>query len=262
MGYLNYLFWRVVFNIKYPASFLARLHKFIFCRGLRLTDREPSISPKVSIVIVTYGALEYIKKCLYSLNKFKPKNAEIIVFDNCSDQLTKKFLAAELAEGRIDKLKLSDLNLFFVKGNNEAVKLASNDSEYLVLLNSDVEIVDRRWFSTLLEITPKHGISAYGEVNYPYPRPDGWCFMVDRVTFQDLGGLDECFQMDWGITEFTARVMDRKIPVQVITNSDLAIVHFGGKSRKSSAMPFNSLSDEQVVKMFSGKRVSFFRLLP
>lgn len=256
------LAWRVTFNLKNPASLAARIKWMVFPKQIKLSTLANRERGKISILVITFNSLDYIKKCLTSLNNFRPQNTEVIVYDNNSDDATTNYLQRELAAGRIDKLHLSPINHYFVKGNNEAAKLAADDSEYYLLLNSDTEILDARWLDCLLQITPTSGISALGHVSYPFPRPDGWCFMVDAKTFKDLGGLDEYYQMNWGITDFTSRVLGKNLPVRTIINPDQLIVHYGGKSygTKQRAEKFNLMTSDQVIKAFAQKQQQFFKI--
>ena len=50
--------------------------------------------PLVSILISTYGQVDYTKRCLHSLEATIPKEiqSEILVIDDCSDDETPEFL--------------------------------------------------------------------------------------------------------------------------------------------------------------------------
>ena len=47
---------------------------------------------KVTIVIVTFNAYEYVKKCLESVLLYTNKKHQIVVVDNNSDSLTRNYL--------------------------------------------------------------------------------------------------------------------------------------------------------------------------
>lgn len=94
---------------------------------------------KCSILIITYNAIEYTKKCLDLLLKDDlDDDIEIILFDNKSsdgvDQFIKKF-----EERKNVKVILNEKNLGFALGNNTAANFATG--EYLFLLNPDTEIL-------------------------------------------------------------------------------------------------------------------------
>lgn len=131
---------------------------------------------KVSILMLTYNAPKYVKESILTL-KENTKNIdyELIVLDNHSKFMTRRLLKKLEKKGLMDKLILSDKNLLFAKGNNVAFEAAS-DSEYILLLNSDVKINSSNWLETLLKIHPKEGgISAFGAVDSEPIRADGYC---------------------------------------------------------------------------------------
>jgi GT2 family glycosyltransferase len=96
---------------------------------------------KISIIIVTWNTSEITKKCVDTINKFIP-NQEIIVVDNGSQDDTVKILKT------INNVKIIEnhANLGFAKANNIGLKSASSD--YVVFMNSDIELLD----SSLLEM--------------------------------------------------------------------------------------------------------------
>ncbi|MDD5618337.1 MAG: glycosyltransferase family 2 protein [Candidatus Omnitrophica bacterium] len=101
--------------------------------------------PKVSIVIPVKDALEYLCKCLISLNKYT-ENYELILIDNNSNAETKSFL---------DSLDWFDFILIKNKENrgyayacNQGIKVASSD--YICFLNSDT-ILSENWLGKLMK---------------------------------------------------------------------------------------------------------------
>ena len=119
----------------------------------------------VSILMLTHNAPRYVRKTLVSLKKHtKNVEYELIVLDNGSKRITKRLLEHYKKRGFIDKLVLSEENLLFAKGNNKAFQYAK-DSDYILLLNSDIKIKSDSWLKTLIDIQPENGgISAYGSL--------------------------------------------------------------------------------------------------
>lgn len=102
-------------------------------------------SNKLSIIIVSWNARDYLIKCLESLAQgLLGVPAEVIVVDNFSSDGS-----ADAVEKFSPKVNLvrNDQNYGFAKANNMGIKLSSG--EYLCLLNSDV-IVGKNCFSQLL----------------------------------------------------------------------------------------------------------------
>ncbi len=189
------------------------------------------VSPKVSILILTYNAPEYVYKTLKSLRKTDYDNYEIIVFDNNSRIFTKLLNLYALKKNWMNRLIFSPKNILFSPGNNEVFKNISEDSKYTLLLNSDIEIKDKNWLKKLIEIH-KYGATSYGVcVNEPI-RADGYCFLVDTELYRKYK-LDEDFEWWWGLTKFQAEILEKEhCEIKAVRNHNNIIVHFGGGSRK------------------------------
>lgn len=113
--------------------------------GKMLTVREYLKHPKVSIVVLVKDALEYVKKCLKSLNAYT-NNFELIIVDNGSNKETKKFI------NNLDWfdyiLITNKENKGFSYGNNQAIKIAKYD--YICFLNSDT-LLTPNWLGKLMK---------------------------------------------------------------------------------------------------------------
>lgn len=90
---------------------------------------------RVAVVILNWNGVEFLKKFLPSVIAHSSDDADIIVADNASTDLSVAFLEAEFPQIRIIKNKS---NGGFAKGYNDA--LEQLDYEYYVLLNSDIEV--------------------------------------------------------------------------------------------------------------------------
>lgn len=89
----------------------------------------------LSIIIVTWNTAEITKKCVDTINQYLP-NQEIIIVDNGSQDNTVEILK------KVKNVKIIEnhANLGFAKANNIGLKQATND--YLVFMNSDIELID------------------------------------------------------------------------------------------------------------------------
>ena len=101
-------------------------------------------SKKKTIIILAWNNWPTTKQCLLGLKQTTLNNTEVIVINNGSTDETKDELK------KYDWIKVVNLaeNLGFVKGNNEAVKHASNDSD-IVLINSDIVFKQKDWLPQL-----------------------------------------------------------------------------------------------------------------
>lgn len=93
---------------------------------------------ELSVVIVNYNGLKYLKDCFDSLQeKLHDISFEIILIDNNSIDESCGFIKKNYPDVVLIESKE---NLGFGKGNNEAVKKAQGD--YLLLINNDTIVLD------------------------------------------------------------------------------------------------------------------------
>lgn len=188
---------------------------------------------KVSILMLTYNAPRYVKKSIVSLKKLTSnQNYELIVVDNDSKHPTVRTLYKLKSRGLVDKLYYNSNNDLFAKGNNIAARLASEDSDYYLLLNSDVEIKSPNWLDKLIELMPEEGgIASFGAVQSAPKRADGYCMMINADLYNKYK-LDEYFQWWWGVTKLESQVLKEGKKVIAVDDHEEYIHHFGGKSGK------------------------------
>jgi GT2 family glycosyltransferase len=105
----------------------------------------PAPKPSVTIIILTWNALDYTKSCLESLRAHSDHpDYRVIVADNGSTDGT----IAYLQSLPWVKVLLNGENLGFAAGNNRAIHLADPASD-VVLLNNDTEIHQADWLARL-----------------------------------------------------------------------------------------------------------------
>lgn len=115
------------------------------------------MSPELSIVIVNYNGIKFLKECFDSIyTKLSAINFEIIVVDNDSKDESLKFIKTHYPHV---KLIESKVNLGFGKANNVGVQEACGET--ILLLNNDTILLDD--ISEAIEILNKDsGIGAIG----------------------------------------------------------------------------------------------------
>lgn len=94
---------------------------------------------ELSIIIVNYNGLKYLKECFESLfQNLEGIAFEIIVIDNNSQDDSCSYIKDNFPTINLIESKI---NHGFGKGNNEAVKEAKG--EYLLLINNDTIVLDQ-----------------------------------------------------------------------------------------------------------------------
>jgi len=111
--------------------------------------QTPAVARKpVSIIILTWNALEYTQKCVNSIQNHTRYPHEIVFVDNASTDGTVEYLRNLVKEHPSYKLIENPGNKGFAAGNNQGVSAASG--EYIMLLNNDVLVSDE-WLEGLVE---------------------------------------------------------------------------------------------------------------
>ena len=113
--------------------------------ALKIPQEKPTL-PSVAIVILNYNGVDFLKKFLPSVLKSDYQNLSVHVADNGSSDTSIPLLKTTFPE--VEIIDLKD-NHGFAKGYNLA--LDQVDSEYLVLLNSDVEVT-QNWINPIIEL--------------------------------------------------------------------------------------------------------------
>lgn len=101
--------------------------------------------PLVSVVILNYNGKEWLKKFLpYCMQTTYP-NVQWIVADNASSDKSVEYVKTHFPSIEIVQF---EVNKGFAKGNNDAILYCKG--EYVVLLNSDVEVTPN-WLEPLVQ---------------------------------------------------------------------------------------------------------------
>lgn len=105
---------------------------------------------KVAIVILNWNGRAMLQQYLPSVVRYSQAEAEVIVADNASTDDSLQWLAENFPHIRTIVL---DKNYGFAGGYNMALKQV--ESDYYILLNSDVEVT-HHWLTTLIEEMDAH----------------------------------------------------------------------------------------------------------
>ena len=210
---------------------------------------------KTSIVIVTYNALDYIKKCLDSVFKFTNPLHEIIIVDNCSDTSTREYLKKITEKHSQINLILNKENRLWSPGNNDGIKAAASDSEYILLLNSDTEVLREDWILQLQKPFADHKVAVTGiQHNFlpiapMYGAIDGCCFMVPKVLFSEFGLLDEDYPWNGAGFIFSAKLWAAGYKYYHV-DKPRVLIHYGKRSRiaNNTQLMNQKIDPKEVMK--------------
>ena len=245
------------------------------CRSIQSALVE--VTPRASIIIVTWQNLAITQLCLESLiSNTEYPNYEIIVVDNNSNDGTQAYLKYLANRQANLKIILNPTNNGFARANNQGIAISSGES--LVLLNNDT-IVPPGWLSRLLRhlrdpaiglvgpVTNFVGNEAKIEVPYQtwaemenFAREYTWahdqqvadiymlamfCVALRRETYEATGPLDEQFGIGmFEDDDYTQRL--KAAGYRVICAADVFVHHFGQAAFKKliKSGEYNPLFEE------------------
>ena len=97
--------------------------------------------PSVSIIVLNYNGYCDTVECIESISKIKYDNYNIIIVDNNSNDGSKENLV--LLKNERTEIIFCDSNTGYAGGNNIGIRKAiQNGSDYICLLNNDVEVTE------------------------------------------------------------------------------------------------------------------------
>jgi GT2 family glycosyltransferase len=214
-------------------------------------------SPRVSIVMVTYGNLDLTRLCLASLQRAAGATPfELLVVDNASPDGTAAWLRDTEARALLPmQVQFNTDNRGFAAANNQAAARARGD--VLVFLNNDT-VVTPGWLERLvqhLDRDPSIGLigpvtnscgneaaiaTSYHELDGMFrfaaaqtggltdlPMLTLFCTVMPRALFDDVGGLDERYRVGMFEDDDLAMAV-RTRGRRVVLARDVFVHHYGG----------------------------------
>lgn len=233
----------------------------------------------VTVVVLTWNALEYTRRCAASLLRHTDPRHELMFVDNGSRPDTLAYLD-ELAAAHPDRVTVvrNGRNLGFAGGNNVGIARAAG--EHVCLLNSDT-VVTAGWLERLLArfADPCIGLvgpvtnSITGSQRLPAVAYDqdslegleafaarraraeenrtelalwlvGFCILIRRDLLACLGGLDEGFgQGNFEDTDYGLRAF--LAGWRAVVARDSFVHHFGSRSFVAGRVDYARSLDEK-----------------
>lgn len=193
--------------------------------------------PSVSILLVTYNAPRHVLHILRQLrSNTSGVDHEVVVVDNASRWPTRLLVTLARWSGFANRVALLDRNTLFAEGCNIAASLSARDSDYVLMLNPDTQPQRPDWLAHLVALHER-GATGYGFVDnapdhQPLPRADGYCLLVDRDLFLEVG-MDEDFAWWWSATRLQAGLLERGHAVRAVADHQEWLTHVGGASGKA-----------------------------
>lgn len=243
--------------------------------------QRPGEGPVVSVVVLTWNALDYTRKCAASLLEHTDPRHELIFVDNGSRRETIDFLEGLSAEHSRVKVILNGRNLGFAAGNN--VGIAASRGDYVCLLNSDT-VVTEGWLDALLapaEKDPRVGLvgpvtnsisGAQKLPSVPYDQDTlaglaefaarnrseqvgriaaalmtvGFCMLIRKTLIERIGGLDEGFgQGNYEDTDYCLRTA--LAGFNSVMAYDSFVHHFGSRSFVEGKVDYTAQIEEKFA---------------
>ena len=121
----------------------------------------PKHPPRVTLIIPTRNGLNLLRKCISSiLEKTDYPNYEILIVNNGSDDAQVLAWFDSLSDDPRIRILRDDRAFNFSALNNRAVQEA--ESEFVGLINNDIEVISRDWLSEMISIALQPGVGAVG----------------------------------------------------------------------------------------------------
>ncbi|SFS50743.1 glycosyltransferase family 2 protein [Paenibacillus sp. BC26] len=227
-----------------------------------------------SIIIPSYNKVDFLKKCITSIEHHTGSAYEIIIVDNASTDGTAAYLRGL---GNRVRYRLLETNRGFAGATNIGMMMAKGS--YLMMLNNDT-IVTERWLDNMmacLNSDPAIGmvgpvtnyISGDQRIEVPYrsvkgiapfarlyniPNPAKWqrtdrltgfCLLFRRELWDRTGYLDEGYRIgNYEDDDYNIRVRLQGYALAIARDS--FIHHFGSVSMKALGEKFVEVNDHNL----------------
>lgn len=213
----------------------------------------------LSVIVLTYNALEYTKKCIEAIHKNTIVNYELIIIDNNSTDGTKEWI---INEAKFNKARINANNLGVAGGRNLGVRESTGDT--IVFLDNDTE-VGTGWDQQIIndlheyEIVGREGsmVQELDPLRFGPPilfngrgEADvvaGYCFAFRRTAWDKVGEIYEGLPYpNFWHEDLDYCLRAKQIGIRVLMDTRIPIVHHQHKSMGEG------VSGDEAIKVKPG----------
>jgi len=235
--------------------------------------------PLVSLVLLTWNALEYTKITIESVRRFTNLPCELVIVDNGSDAPTIDYLRTLTDATVIYNAE----NRGFAGGCNQGI--AASNGRYVMLLNNDV-VVTEHWLDDMVAAAQRdvdigivgprsNNVAGVQQLDVAYQtiedmhrfaaerrarlrgtgayldRVIGFCMLIDRRVIEKIGGLDESFGTgNFEDDDYCMRA--RLAGYKIWMADDVFIHHFGHRTFAAAKIDY-ATTMERNWSIFASK---------
>ena len=139
----------------------ARAHRDPHTGAVRVHFKLPVPPPAVTLVIPTRNGLHLLRRCVHSiLSRSTYPNYCIVIVDNGSDDPACLRWLAQIAKHPQVAVRRDAGPFNFAALNNDAI--AAIDTEFVALVNNDIEVISRDWLQEMVSLAARPGVGAVG----------------------------------------------------------------------------------------------------
>jgi len=234
----------------------------------------------VSIIMLTYNALDFTRQAVESVLQHTQYPFELILVDNGSAEDTRRYLQKIEEEYANVHTIFNKENKGFAAGNNQGAQMAFG--KYLMFLNNDVLVSDG-WLKSLVEGLEKDehigmvgpitnrisGRQMVTDVPYtdvagfpqfaaqvrrinhgkltPRRRLAGFAILMPKALFEQVGGFDESFGSgNYEDDDLCLRV--RQAGYALMADESTYIHHFGSQTFKANNIDYSGSLEEKGAR--------------
>lgn len=226
-------------------------------------------TPKVSIIIPTRDLADITRKCISSIyKKTTYQNFEVILVNNNSKD-DKTFKLFNEYKEKYNNFRVFDANFEFNYARINNLAANNTDSDYIVLLNNDMELITPNWLEIMIGYAEQKHIGAVGvkllypddtvqhggvitglgiashaftgkprnavlwggrlSVPYNYSAVTAACLMVSKAKWDEVDGLNEKLKVAYNDVDFCLKLLDKGYYNVFVPMVEL--YHYESKSR-------------------------------